>query len=98
MGVLIKLGCIYLEFDVFSTLCYHVFVFRACLGLFSIPGPEVQRELNLIASLSLLDDFHVSMLPVQVRLCENKLDIVRAVLDASPTSYKMHDKVTNHSM
>ena len=66
---------------------------RTCLSLFPIPGPEVQQELNLIASLSLLDDFHVNMLPVQVRLCENKLDIVRAVLDSSPSAYKKHDKV-----
>ncbi len=66
---------------------------RACLGLFSIPGPAIQWELNLIASLSLLDDFHVNMLPVQVRLCENKLDIVRAVLDSSPSAYRKYDKV-----
>lgn len=67
--------------------------FRACLGLFSSPASEVQKELNLIASLALLDDFQVSMLPVQVRLCENKLDIVRSVLDSSPTAYKKYDKV-----
>ncbi len=53
----------------------------------------MQQELNLVASLSLLDDFSVSMLPVQVRLCENRLDIVRAVLDSSPTAYRKHDKV-----
>ena len=67
---------------------------RACLGLFPAPPPPaVQCELNLIASLSLLDDFSVSLLPVQVRLCENKLDMIRRVLDASATSYKRYDKV-----
>ena len=67
--------------------------FRTCLGLFTSSCPEVQRELNLIASLSLLDDFKVNMLPVQVRLCENKLDVVRAILDSSPSAYKKYDKV-----
>lgn len=66
---------------------------RTCLDLFQSPGPTVQCELDLIASLSLLDDFHVSMLPVQVRLCENRLDIVRAVLDSTPTAYRKHSKV-----
>ena len=67
---------------------------RACLDLFPAPPPlAVQSELNLIASLSLLDDFSVGLLPVQVRLCENKLDMIRRVLDATPTSYKKYDKV-----
>ncbi len=53
----------------------------------------MQEELNLIASLALLDDFNVSMLPVQVRLCDNKLDIVRNILDSAPSAYKKHEKV-----
>ena len=57
----------------------------------------MQNELNLIASLALLDDFNVSMLPVQVRLSENKLDIVRSILDSSPTAYKSYFKVMNGS-
>ena len=65
---------------------------RLCLDLFEEVPPAIQSELNLIASLSLLDDFGVSILPVQVRLCENKLDIIRNVLDASHSAYK-HEKV-----
>ncbi len=69
---------------------------RACLSLFPPPASgEVQKELNRIASLALLDDFNVSMLPIQVRLCENKLDIIRNVLDSSSSAYKRYDKVTN---
>lgn len=70
---------------------------RACLCLFPYPGPRVQSELDLIASLALLDDFQLPMLPVQVRLCENKLDIVRGLLDSSPSAYKKHDKVRRDS-
>ena len=66
---------------------------RLCLGLFEEVPPAIQSELNLIASLSLLDDFGVNILPVQVRLCENKLGIIRNVLDASYNAYKQHEKV-----
>ena len=31
---------------------------------------------------------------VQVRLTENKLDIIRSVLDASPTAYKSYETVS----
>ena len=63
--------------------------FRKCLDLFPTPPPpEIRSELNLIASLALLDDFGIKMLPVQVRLCENKLDLIRSCLDSSPTAYK----------
>ena len=59
------------------------------MDLFPTPRPpEICSELNLIASLSLLDDFGIKMLPVQVRLCENKLDLIRSCLDSSPTAYK----------
>ena len=54
----------------------------------SPPPPEIRSELNLIASLALLDDFGIKMLPVQIRLCENKLDLIRNCLDSSPTAYK----------
>lgn len=77
----------------FHFLSFSFIPCRLCLGLFEEVPPAIQSELNLIASLSLLDDFGVSILPVQVRLCENKLDIIRNVLDASHNAYKQHEKV-----
>ena len=62
---------------------------RKCLDLFPTPPPpEIRSELSLIASLALLDDFGIKMLPVQVRLCENKLDLIRSCLDSSSNAYK----------
>ena len=31
-----------------------------------------------------------------VRLCENKLDLIKQALDSSPTAYKKYDKVKNN--
>ena len=73
---------------------FSIIHFRMCLDLFPTPPPpELRSELNLIASLSLLDDFGIKMLPVQVRLCENKLDLIRSCLDSSPSAYKNYNVV-----
>lgn len=67
---------------------------RACLNLFpSPPPPTVQQELNLIASLGILDDFGLAFLPIQVRLSEERLDLVRNVLNSSAAAYRRHEKV-----
>ena len=68
---------------------------RTCLGLFGAPSPPaIQQESDLISSLFLLEEFGVTMLPVLVRLSENRLDIVRKALAASPTAYRKYDKVS----
>lgn len=93
-NVAISLLMLSFVFFYFLSLCLLSSVpCRLCLDLFEEVPPAIQSELNLIASLSLLDDFGVSILPVQVRLCENKLDIIRNVLDASHSAYKQHEKV-----
>ena len=93
-NVAISLLMLSFVFFYFLSLCLLSSVpSRLCLDLFEEVPPAIQSELNLIASLSLLDDFGVSILPVQVRLCENKLDIIRNVLDASHSAYKQHEKV-----
>ena len=53
----------------------------------------VQEEYNLIASLSLLDDLQMSFVPLSLRLSEDRLDIIRKVLQISSTAYKQYDKV-----
>ena len=85
--------CVLLRFYFISLPLVTSISCRLCLGLFEEVPPAIQSELNLIASLSLLDDFGVNILPVQVRLCENKLDIIRNVLDGSHNAYKQHEKV-----
>ncbi|XP_038071968.1 neuroblastoma-amplified sequence-like, partial [Patiria miniata] len=61
---------------------------RSCLQLLHDCPPGVQEELDLIASLALLDDYNVSILPLQVRLCSDRLELVEKALSSMPSSYK----------
>ncbi|XP_060067245.1 NBAS subunit of NRZ tethering complex-like [Ylistrum balloti] len=68
---------------------------RACLNLIRetpLP-PSIQEELDLIGSLALLDDFSVSVLPLQVRLSDDRLDLVRQAVRSKPTSFKQRQKL-----
>ncbi|XP_033750641.1 neuroblastoma-amplified sequence-like [Pecten maximus] len=68
---------------------------RACLNLIrETPLPSsIQEELDLIGSLALLDDFNVSVLPLQVRLSDNRLDLVRQAVRSKPTSFRQRQKL-----
>ncbi|WAR01028.1 NBAS-like protein, partial [Mya arenaria] len=74
-----------------SDMCINLA--RSCLSLIQDRPAGVQEELDLISSLSILDDFGVSILPLQVRLCKERLELVKRALDASPTNYKHKQKV-----
>lgn len=50
-------------------------------------------EHNLISCVSTLEELGVKILPVQVRLRTNALDVVREVLNSSPSAYLQQDKV-----
>ncbi|XP_019858990.1 PREDICTED: neuroblastoma-amplified sequence-like [Amphimedon queenslandica] len=66
---------------------------RLCLSLIKEESPSILLERNLIQSLELLEEFNIVMLPIKVRLCENKLDLIKQALDSSPTAYKKYDKL-----
>ncbi|XP_048583516.1 NBAS subunit of NRZ tethering complex isoform X2 [Nematostella vectensis] len=66
---------------------------RACLNLIDDRPPLIQEEFNLIAALGLLDDFNVQILPLEVRLCDDKLGLVKRALDGSPSAYTKTNKV-----
>ncbi|XP_069137324.1 NBAS subunit of NRZ tethering complex-like [Argopecten irradians] len=68
---------------------------RACLNLIrETPLPSsIQEELDLIGSLALLDDFSVSVLPLQVRLSDNRLDLLRQAVNTKPTSFRQRQKL-----
>ncbi|XP_051908566.1 NBAS subunit of NRZ tethering complex isoform X1 [Hippocampus zosterae] len=61
---------------------------RACLQLISDCPPAVQEELDLIDSLSLLHDFGVNILPLQVRLRSDRLTLVNECVTHCATAYK----------
>ena len=62
--------------------------YRACLSLLSDMPPEVQEDLDLIDALAFLDTFGVSILPIQVRLCEDRLTLIQKAIDARQNAYK----------
>ena len=74
-------------------VCMYVVYCRACLNLVSTGPPQVQMERNLISCVSALEQLGVRILPVQLRLRTNPLDIIRDVLNSSPSVYLQHDKV-----
>ncbi|CAH3196515.1 unnamed protein product, partial [Porites evermanni] len=76
------------------SVCYEAMdLTRECLNLMEDRQPALQEEFNLIAALALLDNFGISILPLQVRLCEDKLGLIRQVLDSSSTAYKKKQKI-----
>ncbi|CAB3379605.1 Hypothetical predicted protein [Cloeon dipterum] len=61
---------------------------KSCLLLITDENDEIKEELDLIASLQILKDFGVSILPIQVRLTPNKLKLLRDCLKARATAYR----------
>ncbi|XP_030627151.1 NBAS subunit of NRZ tethering complex [Chanos chanos] len=68
---------------------------RSCLSLISDHPPLVQEELDLITALSHLEHFNVKILPLQVRLCVDRLSIVKDCISQCPTAYKQSTLLLN---
>ncbi|EDV27064.1 uncharacterized protein TRIADDRAFT_54605 [Trichoplax adhaerens] len=66
---------------------------RKCLSLISVTTPEIEAEINLINSLSYLSDLGLFMLPLEIRLCENRLNLIRNALGANPKNYLKYEKL-----
>ncbi|XP_035662778.1 neuroblastoma-amplified sequence-like [Branchiostoma floridae] len=66
---------------------------RKCFQLIEDVPTTIQQELDLLSAVQLLDDFHVDILPLQVRLCEDKLTLISKVLDSDCNSYKQSGKL-----
>lgn len=61
---------------------------RICLSLVTDTPAVVQAELDLIAAISLLDDFGVLLLPAKLRLHKDRFLLVSQAVNSSPTAYK----------
>ncbi|GLH06021.1 Neuroblastoma-amplified sequence [Gryllus bimaculatus] len=61
---------------------------KACLHLIVEEEPSIQENLDLIASLQLLNDFGLSMLPLQVRQCRDRLKLVESCVRKKPLAYR----------
>lgn len=66
---------------------------RECLHLIEDTPPPIEEELDLISSLPLLQEFSINILPLKVRLCENRLEFINQALKAKPKAYKNSQKL-----
>ncbi|KAM8953953.1 NBAS subunit of NRZ tethering complex isoform 2-T2 [Pelodytes ibericus] len=66
---------------------------RCCLQLITDCPGAIQEELDLIRSLDYLEEFGVKILPLQVRLCSNRLSLIKKCISQSPTCYKQSAKL-----
>uniref|UniRef100_A0A8D3E6X3 NBAS subunit of NRZ tethering complex n=1 Tax=Scophthalmus maximus TaxID=52904 RepID=A0A8D3E6X3_SCOMX len=68
---------------------------RACLQLISDNPPAIQEELDLISALCQLEDFYVSILPLQVRLRSDRLSLIDECIAHCSTAYKQSTTLLN---
>nr|XP_033504549.1 neuroblastoma-amplified sequence [Epinephelus lanceolatus] len=68
---------------------------RACLQLITDCPPTIQEELDLISALSQLEDFSVSILPLQVRLRSDRLSLIKECIAHCTTAYKQSTTLLN---
>ena len=74
-------------------MCQKPLLFRACLHLIQDSPTDITRELDLIDALSLLDGFGVRMLPLQVRMREDRTEIIKEALQEKSYTYKNSQRV-----
>ncbi|GAA6077045.1 NBAS subunit of NRZ tethering complex isoform X1 [Tachysurus ichikawai] len=60
----------------------------SCLQLITDCPPSIQEELDLISALSRLEDFGVKVLPLQVRLRDDRLSLIKECIAQCSTAYK----------
>ncbi|XP_071402095.1 NBAS subunit of NRZ tethering complex-like, partial [Centroberyx affinis] len=68
---------------------------RACLQLITDCPPAIQEELDLISALCQLEDFSVSILPLQVRLQSDRLSLIEECITQCSTAYKQSTTLLN---
>ncbi|XP_032209159.1 neuroblastoma-amplified sequence isoform X2 [Mustela erminea] len=66
---------------------------RCCLQLITDRPAAIQEELDLIQALGCLEEFGVKILPLQVRLCSDRISLIKECLQQSPTCYKQSAKL-----
>ncbi|XP_067400847.1 NBAS subunit of NRZ tethering complex isoform X2 [Emydura macquarii macquarii] len=66
---------------------------RCCLQLIVDCPTAIQEELDLICALRYLEEFGVTILPLQVRLCSDRLSLIKDCIAQLPTNYKQSAKL-----
>lgn len=57
----------------------------------------IELESDLIASMKIINEFEYNILPIQVRLSNNRLEIIKEILKTKSQSYKDYDRLLNLS-
>ncbi|XP_074905217.1 NBAS subunit of NRZ tethering complex isoform X3 [Buteo buteo] len=66
---------------------------RCCLQLIVDCPSAIQEELDLIRALGYLEEFGVKILPLQVRLCSDRLSLIKDCLAQLSTNYRQSAKL-----
>ncbi|KAL0901958.1 hypothetical protein ABMA27_007101 [Loxostege sticticalis] len=66
---------------------------RCCLQLIQEGNQGIQEELDLIAALQILHQFDLNLLPIQVRLCEDRMTLIEECLKMDPNAYLASHKL-----
>nr|XP_010945645.1 neuroblastoma-amplified sequence isoform X1 [Camelus bactrianus] len=66
---------------------------RCCLQLITDRPAAVEEELDLIQALGCLEEFGVKILPLQVRLCSDRIGLIKECISQSPTCYRQSAKL-----
>ncbi|KAJ8735252.1 hypothetical protein PYW07_006872 [Mythimna separata] len=66
---------------------------KCCLLLIKDDNIEIQQELDLLNALPILHSFNVGVVPVQVRICEDRISLIEACLMLEPNAYLQSHKL-----
>ncbi|XP_057318854.1 NBAS subunit of NRZ tethering complex-like [Microplitis mediator] len=66
---------------------------RACIHLIEDENPLIQEEYDLINSLQILNEFNINILPLQVRLCHDRLKLIESCLNNKRDAYKRQQRL-----
>ncbi|CAG9580984.1 unnamed protein product [Danaus chrysippus] len=66
---------------------------KCCLLLIEDSNKDIEQELDLIAALPLLSAFNLTLLPIQVRLCEDRMKLIQDCLNLDPNAYLASHKL-----
>ncbi|CAH0724513.1 unnamed protein product, partial [Brenthis ino] len=66
---------------------------KCCLLLIEEGNNEIQQELDLIAALPILNSFKLTILPIQVRLCEDRMQLIEECLTQDPSAFLASHKL-----
>lgn len=76
-------------------LLTELFICRACLYLIEDENADIKEEYELISALQILNDFNVNVLPLQVRLSQDRIKLIESSLKNQEDAYKSTQRLLN---